>query len=123
MSIDPGSHVPIYEQIAETIRTRISAGIYRPGDALPSLRGMALEVVVNPNTVQRAYEALEREGLAYSRRGVGLFVTDEAVQIARGRGRAELVERLREDIAAARAAGISEATIRESFQKAMAQAP
>ena len=73
MKIDPRSHVPIYLQIADGIRAAVAAGLYLPGEALPSLRNLAIEVQVNPNTVQRAYDELEREGLVYSRRGKGLF--------------------------------------------------
>ena len=64
MRIDPGSHVPIYLQIADEIRAAVAAGVYRPGEVLPSLRAMAIDVHVNPNTVQRAYDELEREGLS-----------------------------------------------------------
>ena len=66
MTIDPHSHLPIYLQIADEIRAAVAAGIYRPGEALPSLRAMAVEIHVNPNTVQRAYDELEREGLIYA---------------------------------------------------------
>ena len=77
MQIDPSSHVPIYLQIADDIRAAVAAGVYRPGEVLPSLRAMAIEVHVNPNTVQRAYDELEREGLIYSQRGRGLFVAEQ----------------------------------------------
>ena len=76
MKIDPRSHVPIYLQIAEEVRAAVAAGLFRPGEALPSLRALALEIQVNPNTVQRAYDGLEREGLIYSQRGRGLFVAE-----------------------------------------------
>ena len=79
MKIDPRSHVPIYLQIADEIRAAVAAGIYRPGEALPSLRAAAVEIQVNPNTVQRAYDELEREGLIYSQRGRGLFVCEKGL--------------------------------------------
>ena len=82
MQIDPASHVPIYLQIAEGIRAAVAAGVYRPGEVLPSLRAMATEIHVNPNTVQRAYDELEREGLIYSQRGKGLFVAERAAAFA-----------------------------------------
>ncbi len=75
MAIDPYSAVPIYRQIADHIRGAVAAGIYQPGEAIPSLRALALDLVVNPNTVQRAYEHLEREGLIQARKGLGMFVT------------------------------------------------
>ena len=82
MEIDPNSHVPIYLQIADGIRAAVAAGIYRPGEALPSLRAMATAVRVNPNTVQRAYDELSREGLIDSQRGRGLFVSPRATTFA-----------------------------------------
>ena len=74
MLIDPKSSTPIFRQIADQLRQTIDANVYRPGEMLPSLRAMAVEICVNPNTVQRAYEALEREGVVETRRGVGIFV-------------------------------------------------
>ena len=64
MSVDPNNPIPIYQQIADNIRRSIAAGVYRPGEMIPSLRVLALELTVNPNTVQRAFETLEREGRA-----------------------------------------------------------
>lgn len=74
MRIDPKSANPIFRQIADRLRNQIRRSVYRPGEMLPSLRALALEIQVNPNTVQRAYELLEREGVVESRRGVGIFV-------------------------------------------------
>ena len=82
MKIDPSSHVPIYLQIADGVRAAVAAGVYRPGEVLPSLRAMAIEIHVNPNTVQRAYDELEREGLIYSQRGRGLFVAERGTASA-----------------------------------------
>ncbi len=87
MTIDPSSHVPIYLQIADAVRAAVAAGVYRPGESLPSLRAMAIQVQVNPNTVQRAYNALEREGLIYSQRGRGLFVAERGADSAQIDGR------------------------------------
>lgn len=75
MLIDPKSSTPIFRQIADQIRQAIDSKVYKPGEMLPSLRAMAIDINVNPNTVQRAYEALEREGVVETRRGVGIFVT------------------------------------------------
>lgn len=74
MFVDPKSTIPIFRQIADQLRQSIDAGVYKTGEMLPSLRAMALEIKVNPNTVQRAYDALEREGVVETRRGVGIFV-------------------------------------------------
>lgn len=74
MLIDPKSPIPIFRQIADQLRQAVDAGVHKPGEMLPSQRVLAIEVKVNPNTIQRAYEALEREGIVETRRGVGVFV-------------------------------------------------
>ena len=119
MDIDSNSHVPIYEQIVDSVRAGIAAGIHRPGEMLPSLRTMALELVVNPNTVQRAYEVLEREGIVHSRRGIGLFVTKHGVASSRAKSKSALLASLSGDIASARSAGLTDQNIRTAFEKAL----
>ena len=68
---------PIYLQMEEKIKLSIVSGIYAPGEKLPAVRDMAVEAGVNPNTVQRAYAELEREGLVFSQRTSGRFVTED----------------------------------------------
>ena len=119
MQIDPGSHVPIYLQIADGIRAAVAAGLYRPGEALPSLRAMATEIHVNPNTVQRAYDELGREGLIDSHRGRGLFVAEQGAAFARSAAGNGVRRALDEAIRAGRTAGISAAQVRELFDAAL----
>ena len=64
---------PIYEQVRDGLRRLIITGAIPPGDKLPSVRALAGQLAINPNTIQRAYEALEREGYAYSAPGKGSF--------------------------------------------------
>ena len=71
--------VPIYLQMIEQMKTAIVSGQYKANDRLPAVRDLAAEAGVNPNTVQRAYSELEREGLVQSERTSGRFVSiDEA---------------------------------------------
>ena len=119
MRIDPRSHVPIYLQIAEGIRAAVAAGVYRPGEALPSLRALAIDVQVNPNTVQRAYEELEREGLVYSRRGKGLFVAERGTTSALAWAQDGVRRAFDGGIRAARAAGMSAEQVRAIFEAAI----
>lgn len=121
MNIDPRSHVPIYLQLANGIREAIAAGIYRPGESLPSLRNMALEVQVNPNTVQRAYDELAREGTIYSQRGKGLFVSDQACTSAQNRARQSVCHDFRSGIRTGRAAGLTIDDIRGLFEATLAE--
>ncbi len=119
MKISPSSHVPIYLQIAAEIRSAVAAEVYRPGEALPSLRNMAIELQVNPNTVQRAYDELVRDGLIYAQRGKGLFVSDQGTTSAQN-GALEVVRMLFEEgVRAGRAAGVSADQLREIFSASM----
>lgn len=80
---------PIFIQILERIRMNIISGKYQSGERLPSVRELAAEAAVNPNTMQRALAELERAGLVYSRRTSGRFITEDQ----------EMIEMLKADIA------------------------
>jgi GntR family transcriptional regulator len=122
MNIDPSSHVPIYLQIADAVRAAVAAGVYRPGEALPSLRAMAIQVHVNPNTVQRAYDELEREGLIYSQRGRGLFVAERGTASAQSMAGDGVRRALDEAIRAGQIAGMTTEQVQSIFEAAMQQA-
>jgi GntR family transcriptional regulator len=118
VQIDPGSHVPIYLQIADAVRSAVAAAVYRPGEALPSLRAMAIELKVNPNTVQRAYDELEREGLIHSQRGKGLFVAEQGMASAQSHALGVIRRAFENGVRAGRGAGISPDEIRRIFEAA-----
>lgn len=67
---------PIYEQVIEKFQQMILCGALQPGEAMPSVRNLAMELSLNPNTIQRAYQELERKGYIYSVKGKGSFVGD-----------------------------------------------
>ncbi len=119
MKIDPNSHVPVYLQIVDGIRAAIAAGIYRPGELLPSLRVLAVDLVVNPNTVQKAYDELEREGLVYSRRGVGVFVAKRGTESAQSQAEETVLESFKQGIQAGRAANLTPERLRGLFDSAL----
>lgn len=83
---------PIYLQIVDRLRLEIISGAYPPGERLPSVRDLAVEASVNPNTVQRALQELENSGLAESKRNTGRTVTTDAVAIEKSRS--EMAARL-----------------------------
>ncbi len=76
IQILPGSDEPIYMQIFAQISEAIAKGVLRSGDRLPAVRKLASELVINPNTVARAYSCLEQRGLVVSKTGSGTFVSD-----------------------------------------------
>lgn len=85
-----GSNAPIYRQITDQVRRAVAAGTLLPGDQLPSVRALAEILVVNPNTVARAYADLTQEGVLESQAGKGLFVAQRRQKYSR----AERVRRL-----------------------------
>ncbi len=81
MSFDFDPNRPIYQQIVREVKRRTIRGIYLPGAKLPSVRELANEMGVNPNTMARAYAELERDGFLDTRRGEGSFVVDDQGRI------------------------------------------
>ena len=97
LSIDSRSEVPIYVQIKNQIRLAVEQGAVRTGQQLPTVRVLAVELSINPNTVQRVYADLEREGYLKRMRGIGTFAVDPREQrSAEQPGRAALAETLRQ---------------------------
>ena len=83
-SIQWSDGAPIYRQLKDRVIAMMLDGILTPGDALPSVRPVAAEYQLNPITVSRAYQELADEALVEKRRGLGMFVTDEASKKLRG---------------------------------------
>lgn len=81
ININPGSNVPIFEQIVIEIGKYISLGIYKPHEKLPSVRQLAKDLGVNPNTIVKAYTECENIGLTYSHPGKGHFISDKEASI------------------------------------------
>lgn len=76
ISIDYQSKIPFYEQIAERLKTLILKGVLKPHTQLPSVRSLAVNLSINPNTIQKAYTMLEQQGYIYSAKGRGNFVAE-----------------------------------------------
>lgn len=118
MSWNLDNNMPIYLQLMSRIQRDIISGRYGPGDKLPSVRELAVEAAVNPNTMQKALSELERGGLVYSRRTSGRFITEDE----------ELLKELKRDQAAGYLAefmenmhnlGLKDDEIRILFEDAM----
>ena len=91
--IDYKSRKPIYEQIIDSIKSLIVSGVLERDDQLPSVRQLAQELAINPNTIQKAYGELEREGVIYSLKGRGSFV-GSGIQGLRMVQQQELIEQI-----------------------------
>lgn len=81
--LDPTDPVPAEVQLVRTIRSAISAGLLTPGEQLPTVRQLAVELRANANAVEKAYVELEKQGVVQTRAGIGTFVSASARQIGR----------------------------------------
>ena len=113
---------PIYLQIVNTLRGNIASGFYPPGSRLPSVRDLALEAGVNPNTMQRALAELERSGLVNSQRTAGRFITEDgSALLALRKSMSE--EILTDFIARLRGLGLSGEQILEAVRERLLTEP
>ena len=87
VTMEYNSSLPIYLQAANSIKQDIVTGKLSPGARLPSVRDLAVEYTINPNTVSRVYKELEMEGVCFTRRGMGTFVTEDPEESAAAEGR------------------------------------
>src|SRR5436305_6342112 len=92
--VDTGSRLPIYQQLVQQIREAIARGELRPDEGLPSVRQLSRDLVINPNTVSRAYTELERDGLLVSRPGRGIYVAQPRNDLTRAARDRRLTEQL-----------------------------
>ena len=109
IQLDPTSRVPVYQQIKEQITELIVMGVFPPESRLPSVRALATETGLNPNTVQKAYQELESEDVIYTVGGKGCFVGSRENAAAANREHAE--NELREILRQARLAGVDRAAV------------
>lgn len=105
LRVDPSSPVPPSRQLVEALLDRMAGGLLHPGDRLPSVRSLAVEALVNPNTAHKAYRDLEALGTVEGRSGAGVFVTAAAPALARAARRGATLARLEEALATALGAG------------------
>lgn len=79
-ALDLHSGVPVYRQLIDQVRSRIASGTLRAGDQLPTVRQLAVDLAINPNTVMRAYRELELGGMLETHQGTGTFISDKKVE-------------------------------------------
>jgi len=114
-TLDYKSRLPIYEQLYQSIIKMTAVGAFDPGEPLPSVRSVAQELGVNPNTVQKAYQMLERDGIIHTVPGKGSFISESNSAINRQR---ELVfQKLKETVRIAVECGINEAELKEHIHQ------
>ncbi len=117
LHLSPNDGVPIYLQIVNQVKYLIAAGRLEPGEELPPIRVLAEQLVINPNTVARAYRELEVAGLVTKRRTAGTYVSDAGSPLARRERVKILTERIDALLAEARQLGVDLEQILELIQQ------
>ncbi len=112
---------PIYRQIAGQVREAVARGRLAPGDRLPSVRELSKTLVVNPNTIARAYTDLERDGVLHTRPGLGVFVAAPGSELTKPVRKKRLVERIDSLLTEAVHLDFSRAETRELIEDRMSQ--
>lgn len=102
--LDSASGVPVYRQLMDQVRTGLASGTLAPGDQLPTVRQVAVDLAINPNTVLRAYRELEIRGTLDSQQGTGTFVADRKIKPDEGERR-RLLEQFVNDVVSRAGAG------------------
>jgi GntR family transcriptional regulator len=115
------SPVPIYEQIVDQITFAVAAEALPVGTSIPSVRDLASQLVVNPNTVARAFQELERRGVVASRRGLRMEVTAEAPALCRRLRQETVRNRIREALREATSSALSPDEIRKLVEEELAR--
>jgi GntR family transcriptional regulator len=105
--LDLHSGMPVYRQIVDQVRGAVASGALRAGDQLPTVRQLAVDLEVNPNTVVRAYRELEYDGLLETHQGTGTFISDQKMPRAADERQRQLAQIVSDAVARAGAAGFT----------------
>jgi GntR family transcriptional regulator len=112
--LNPSSGVPLYLQLMEQVKHAVETGALRPGDQLPTIRALAQELVMNSNTVVRAYRELEHQGIVVLRHGLGAFITGSVEERAKVMRKAQTV--VQSAVERLRSLGATQEEIRRLFE-------
>jgi GntR family transcriptional regulator len=123
LRVSPSDGIPIYLQIVNQVKYLVAAQRLAPGEALPSVRKLAEQLVVNPNTVARAYRELESAGVLTTRRGAGVYVSDAGSPLARSQQTKILSDRIDVLLAEARQMNVDLETLIELVHKRSKKLP
>ncbi|HLY40160.1 MAG TPA: GntR family transcriptional regulator [Terracidiphilus sp.] len=105
--LDAHSGVPVYRQLIDQVQAAVARGSLAPGDQLPTVRHVAVELAINPNTVMRAYREMEIRGLLDTQQGTGTFIAERRIEISKEEKERQLSQLVGEFVARAGAAGIT----------------
>jgi DNA-binding transcriptional regulator YhcF (GntR family) len=121
LRLDLRSGVPVYRQIIDQVRAGVASGALRAGNQLPTVRQLAVDLTVNPNTVLRAYRELELGGLLETQQGTGTFITEKKVKHDEAERARQLNQIVGEFLARAGAAGFTAKELLEKLREQMSE--
>ncbi len=115
IKLDHESGVPIYLQLIEQVKFLIACGSLKPGDQMPSVRELAVQLKINPNTAARTYRELQYENVIESRRGEGNYISENYSELAKKEKRKIINGKFREVIVQGRSFGLNDDEISKTF--------
>jgi GntR family transcriptional regulator len=121
--LDLQSGVPVYRQIIDQVMGGVAAGTLSPGDQLPTVRQVAVDLSINPNTVVRAYRELEIRGALETQQGTGTFISRKKIQRDEVERRRQLNQMVGDFVSRAGAAGFTVAELMEQLRERQSEAP
>ena len=117
--IDPAQPEPLFQQLVDSVKDAVGRGRLQPGEKLPSVRELARELVLNPNTIAKAFRVLETVGVRYSPRGAGTLLAERRNTVTRTERKRRFREGIEPLLADARHLGLSEREVRKIFDAAL----
>src|SRR5690242_18902114 len=117
--LDLHSGVPVYRQIIDQVMGRMAAGALQPGDQLPTVRQVAVDLAINPNTVQRAYREMEIRDVLATQQGTGTFISHQKMERAEVERRRQLAQLAADFVARGGAAGFTVQELLEAVQESV----
>lgn len=118
-NINPRSSTPIYQQLVDGVKEAIARGVLVPGERMPTVREMATQLSINPNTIAKAYQKLEAEGIIETMRSRGTFVSGRPVMVDVPQARARLAELMEKIMVEAYHMGIDRNELRRLFEDSL----
>jgi GntR family transcriptional regulator len=121
--LDAHSGVPVYRQLIDQVQAAAATGALKPGDQLPTVRRVAVDLAINPNTVARAYREMELRGILDTQQGTGTFVADRQVEASPAERHRQLAQLTTEFVARAGSAGFTVRDLQQALQQLSLETP
>ena len=121
--LDLHSGVPVYRQVIDQVRGAVASGALKAGDQLPTVRQLAVDLAINPNTVVRAYRELELGGLLETHQGTGTFISTQKVRRADAERERQLTQIVNDAVSRAGAAGFTVEDLLEQLRGLASESP